>query len=179
MKPTIDSTIALIQKLHQGQADWSGLEYFNHPVAVMSRLPKEASDDCKMIALLHDVVEDCDKSISEILDTFSTSFEDRLQYLKDLGYSDHVTSGVWLLTRKNNGLTYLDEIQNIALSGHVDAMMVKLSDNCENTSPSRCAKLSSSEMKKVASMSIRYENSKSILRDALIEYGRDVKWSHF
>ena len=37
MMPSIDDTIAFIQRAHVGQVDKDGTDYWKHPVAVMSR----------------------------------------------------------------------------------------------------------------------------------------------
>jgi (p)ppGpp synthase/HD superfamily hydrolase len=57
-KPSIDDTINFIKIAHAGQFDKGGVEYWKHPVSVMYRLGPDASEDCKLVALLHDVIED-------------------------------------------------------------------------------------------------------------------------
>ena len=54
MARTIDDTIAFIKEAHAGPADKGGVEYWKHPVSVMHRLGPDASEDCRLVALLHD-----------------------------------------------------------------------------------------------------------------------------
>lgn len=56
--PSIDETIAFIRSAHVGQTDKAGAPYWRHPVSVMERLGADATEDEKLVALLHDVVED-------------------------------------------------------------------------------------------------------------------------
>lgn len=57
----------LAEKAHTGQADKSGAPYINHPYAVM-RMAEPGID--RIVAILHDVVEDSDTSIEKIRDIF-------------------------------------------------------------------------------------------------------------
>lgn len=52
---------------HKGQKRETGDEYITHPVAVASILTEMGMDtDCIIAALLHDVVEDTEKSLQDI-----------------------------------------------------------------------------------------------------------------
>src|SRR4051812_21086548 len=80
--PSVDETIHLIQRLHAGQTDWSGVPYHTHPIRVMNRLSQMFDNvtlEEKLEALLHDTVED-----TEATPEFLTAF----------GYSAQVVSGV-------------------------------------------------------------------------------------
>lgn len=56
--PSIEDTITFIQAAHGKQEYKPGMPYWQHPVAVMNRLPKDATHEEKLAALLHDVMED-------------------------------------------------------------------------------------------------------------------------
>jgi (p)ppGpp synthase/HD superfamily hydrolase len=90
-KPSIEDTINFIRSAHAGQFDKGGVEYWKHPVSVMHRLGPDASDDCKLVALLHDVIEDTGHTAAS---------------LRALGYPENVISPVERLT-KPKGVPYL------------------------------------------------------------------------
>lgn len=123
--PTIEATIAFIKAAHAGQVDKGGAEYWKHPVSVMRRLGPDASDDCRLVALLHDVIEDT-----------ATTADDLLR----LGYPQGVVAAVQRLT-KPKGIPYLDCIRAIVASGDLLAIAVKLADNQDNLDPDRLAML--------------------------------------
>lgn len=62
---------ALAHQAHQGQVDKGGAPYIGHPLRVAEAC--ETQDE-KIVALLHDVVEDCDWTI----DTLREHFPDRI-----------------------------------------------------------------------------------------------------
>lgn len=123
--PTIDDTIAFIKAVHAGQVDKGGVEYWKHPVSVMKRLGPDASLECRLVALLHDVIEDT-----------RTTADDLLRR----GYPESVVSAVQRLT-KPEGIPYLDCIRAIVASGDRMAIAVKLADNRDNLDPERLSKL--------------------------------------
>lgn len=145
-KPTVEETIAFIKTAHKGQKDWGGEEYWLHPFAVMERLGDGASDDEKVVALLHDVLEDTAATRDDLL---------------ALGYSDEIVSSVERLSRPK-GVTYMDWIRSIAVSGDRVAIKVKIADNEHNSCPERNGKLPEDKRDIVK----RYERSLRILRAA-------------
>ena len=125
--PTIDETIAFIQKAHAGQTDDSGLDYYLHPIAVMNRLPAEVDDEVRLAALLHDVIEDTPYTREQ---------------LAELGYSERTLTAVDLVTQKpGDTRSYPEKIAAIIASGNRDALQVKLADMSENSDPVRLALL--------------------------------------
>jgi (p)ppGpp synthase/HD superfamily hydrolase len=146
----INTTLEFIQQAHAGQFDKAGKPYYLHCVSVMNRLPVDASENAKHIALLHDVIEDTAIGPIDLL---------------NMGYSEEIVSGVQLLSRdRSNGLTYLKWIQTIADSGNIDAIMVKIADNEDNSDPERTFYLKPEE-----NMTNRYMKSLAILRPVLAE----------
>jgi len=125
--PTIDETIAFIQKAHAGQTDDSGLDYYLHPIAVMNRLPVGVDDEVRLAALLHDVIEDTPYTREQ---------------LAELGYSERTLTAVDLVTQKpGDTRSYPEKIAAIIASGNRDALQVKLADMSENSDPVRLALL--------------------------------------
>lgn len=143
MSEAIERTIAFIKAVHEGQTDKSGRSYWMHPVSVMQRL-EDASEDAKLVALLHDVLEDT-----------ATTRDDLLA----LGYSREVVAAVELLSRPA-GIAYLDWIRSIKASGNDIAIRVKIADNEDNMDPARIAALPV-EMRSIVH---RYAKSLRILR---------------
>jgi len=164
----IKNTIDFIQNLHAGQYDWTGAPYWEHPVAVMKLLPDNSSLERKQIALLHDVLEDCLEKIAQYIKEDFITVEMGKQYLREIGFSEHVVHGVSLLTREEDGIEYIQQIQNIVDSGHLDAIWVKLCDNTHNTDPERISLLSDADRAKARRMGLRYERSKAILRQGIM-----------
>jgi (p)ppGpp synthase/HD superfamily hydrolase len=102
-------TLELILKVFEGSLDKGGLPYYNHLFKVYSKV---SSYDEKIVALLHDIVED--KKVTK---------EDLLE----LNYPQHIIDAVVILTKKK-GAYYPDYIESIIESDNKLAMNVKLAD---------------------------------------------------
>ena len=91
----LDKAALLCVNAHQGQRDKVGQPYFQHPmrVAMACSTPQE-----KIVALLHDVLEDT-----------PTSQEDLL----DMGFPEEIVSAVLSVT-KNEGEPYVEFVARIA-----------------------------------------------------------------
>lgn len=115
--PSIFETIARAADLHSGQLDKAGYPYIAHPLAVMRKVAEEAWH----VAVLHDVMEDCNVTRENILDA---------------GYTVEEADAIDLLTRRD-GQTYEEFIERIATSGSALAIEVKMADLMDNLDPSR------------------------------------------
>lgn len=148
--PTIDETVAYIQRVHAGQTTKGGDPYWTHPVAVMGLLPANATEDERHAALLHDVIEDCGVTADE---------------LRAAGYSERTIALVQGLSRPEgpNRPSYMDWIRSIADTGDRGLISIKLADNEHNSQPDRIAKLPPEQRDIVK----RYERSMRVLRKAL------------
>ncbi len=102
-------TMELVIKLFEGKTDKAGLPYYNHLLKVYANV---LIYDEKIIALLHDVVEDTD-----------VTFDD----LQEFGYPQKILAALRCLT-KNKGEYYPDYIQRIIDSNNIYALDVKLAD---------------------------------------------------
>lgn len=121
--PTIDDTITLVTEAHAGQIDKAGEPYVGHLLRVYERVatrldglevsidPQERNDILHA-ALLHDIVEDTDHTFEQ---------------LRAMGYADATVRRVALLTREEDGRPYQKEIEEIAASGDLGAILIKLS----------------------------------------------------
>lgn len=80
----IDLAYSIAEKAHAGQKDKGGQDYFNHPLYVASLV---ATKNEKIVALLHDVVEDTDITID---------------YLKQQGFSCDIIDAIDAITKQEN-----------------------------------------------------------------------------
>jgi (p)ppGpp synthase/HD superfamily hydrolase len=141
----IEETIAFIQKAHEGQL-YGELPYFLHPIKVANNI-LNATENEYLAALLHDVVEDTDYTVSDIAE----------------GWNTEVADIVALLT-KDNSLSYEDNISRIIDSGNVSAMLVKYSDNLVNQSGDKSAM----KPERAERLTKKYESSSNRLFTALV-----------
>lgn len=145
--PSVEETLDFIKQAHAGQLDKGGEEYWLHPFGVMNGLGEGATDEERLIALLHDVIEDTDVTADD---------------LRQRGYSEDVVRSVERLSRPD-GIAYMDWIRSIAASGDRAAIRVKIADNEHNSSHERNAKLPEGERGIIH----RYQRSLKILRAAI------------
>ncbi len=125
--PTIEETIAFIERAHAGQTDRAGEPYYLHPIAVMHRLPAGVDDEVRLAALLHDVIEDTPYTREQ---------------LAALGYSERTLDAVeWVTQKPGDARSYPEKIAALIAGGNCDALQVKLADMSENADPDRLAKL--------------------------------------
>lgn len=112
--PTFDNALKLATKCHKGIKRWNGDDYITHPIAVADKLTGNA----KIVAILHDVVEDTDMTIDK---------------LRLLGYPDDILTALSLVTHKPT-MNYRDYILNIISSNNKTAILVKIKDLDHNLS---------------------------------------------
>lgn len=60
----LDMALTIATKAHEGQTDKAGAPYIFHPIRVANRC---LTDEEKIVALLHDVIEDSETSASDLL----------------------------------------------------------------------------------------------------------------
>lgn len=133
-----DKALEIAKVAHQGQVDKAGEPYILHPIAVAEMVK---SDEAKIVALLHDVVEDSEVTIESIRK----------------GFGDNVADAVELLTRRNKREGYLKYIARLA--ANPIAREVKLADITHNTDPKRLAKLKD----KGEARALKYAQARKIL----------------
>ncbi|MBV4458992.1 HD domain-containing protein [Pseudomonas sp. COR58] len=118
MTQTLERAIAIAATAHAGQVDKGGAPYILHPLKVMLRM---SGLEERIVAVLHDVVEDCDVSLDD---------------LRKEGFSEAVLTAIESVT-KVPGESYEDFIERVALNPIGRA--VKLADLEENSDLSRIA----------------------------------------
>ena len=116
MKTSLEKALEVAIKAHSGQKDKAGAPYILHPIRVMMT---QESNDARIIALLHDVVEDSGFSLLQ---------------LEGLGFSRKVVSAVKALTKKD-GEKYENYLKRV--SKNRLAISVKLADLQDNMNLNR------------------------------------------
>ena len=89
----LEKAIEIAVQAHRGAIDKSGSPYILHPLAVMHNLD---TDDEKIVAVLHDVVEDTEWTFEKLLGE---------------GFSVTVVDALRSVTKQDDGEDYFDFIQ--------------------------------------------------------------------
>ena len=96
---------------HQGQIDKGGIPYIQHPIRVALNC---LTDDEKIVALLHDVIEDTSVTVEELINE---------------GFNQNIIDAIISLT-KRNGEDYMTFIRRV--SSNELATLVKIQDLKDN-----------------------------------------------
>lgn len=117
--PTLENAISLAAKAHRGRKDKAGAAYILHPLRVMLRMK---TNDERIVALLHDVVEDTEYTIED---------------LRKAGYSQKILRSLDYLT-KRDGEEYEESIKRVKQNPM--ARKVKIADIEDNLDLARIKK---------------------------------------
>lgn len=128
MTQTLERAIAIAATAHAGQVDKGGAPYILHPLKVMLRM---SSLEERIVAVLHDVVEDCGISLED---------------LRKEGFSEEVLSAIESVT-KVPGESYEDFVERA--TQNPIGRVVKLADLEENSDLSRIASPSWEDLERV------------------------------
>ena len=126
---TLERAITIAAEAHAGQVDKAGAPYVLHPLRMMLRM---SSIDERIVAVLHDVCEDCPGW------TF-----DRL---RREGFSERIIDALQSVT-KRDGETYEDFVRRAAASPI--GRRVKLADLIDNSDLSRIAAPSERDFQRI------------------------------
>jgi len=107
----LDKAISIAKEAHDGQRDRYGAPYILHPIRVMDRMDSESE---KIVAVLHDVVEDSDWTLDR---------------LNKEGFPADVVAAIDCVT-KRDGEAYEDFVKRSA--GDALARKVKIADLEDN-----------------------------------------------
>ena len=127
MSDKVRKAAAFAAEKHKGQEDRAGKPYIEHPKAVAKMLKGE---DEKIVALLHDTVEDTDASLDEIRSKFG----------------DRIADAVNCLTHRP-GVPYMDYVKGI--KDNALARKVKLADLTHNMDLSRLPEVTDEDLKRI------------------------------
>jgi (p)ppGpp synthase/HD superfamily hydrolase len=140
----------LAARLHAGQVDKAGAPYIDHLTRVAENLLRrwpDASHAEVAAAWLHDALEDTDATVQSLLAA---------------GVPAEAVEIVQAVT-KPEGAIYLDWISELASTGPIGAVRVKLADNDDNRDPARVAALPGASERVVT----RYEPARKLLEARL------------
>lgn len=112
MMSTLERAIEIAVQAHKGQQDRNGQPYILHPLRVMAQME---SDETRIVAILHDVVED--------------SAEWDLERLRTEGFGERILTALDAVT-KREGEAYADFVARSARDPL--AVIVKLGDLRDN-----------------------------------------------
>lgn len=126
--PNLERAIAIAVEAHTGQKDRYGASYILHPLRVMARV---STDPEKMVAILHDVVEDTD-----------WTFDD----LRREGFSEELIAALDCVT-KREGEAYEDFVKRSAANPL--ARRVKTADLEDNMDLRRAEKLTEKDLERM------------------------------
>ena len=124
----LEKAIALAVIHHKGQTDKAGKPYIEHPLRLMNQVE---SEDEKIVAVLHDIVEDTDVSLDD---------------LRDEGFSEEVLSAIECVT-KQDGEDYDSFIERISFNPL--AVKVKLADLEDNMDLTRLPEVTEKDLERV------------------------------
>jgi (p)ppGpp synthase/HD superfamily hydrolase len=124
----LEKALEIALQAHRGQKDRYGEPYILHPLRVMVRVQTKEQ---KIVALLHDVVEDSSMTIEQ---------------LKQTGFTSVILKAVQALT-KNPGEDYMDYIRRTEKTNL--SLTVKIADLEDNMDLTRCNQLKPEDLKRM------------------------------
>ena len=114
--PKTKMALKLCFEAHKEQVDKSGMPYVFHPFHLAEQMNTE---ETTIVALLHDLVEDTDYTIEELV---------------DMGFDKSITDAIALMTHADN-VAYMDYVR--AIKDNPLAKTVKLADLKHNSDLTR------------------------------------------
>lgn len=123
----LKDALTLSRRSHKDQTDKSGEDYIFHPIMVALQCN---STEAKVVALLHDVVEDTDVSLDEIYTQFGEEIGDAIKLLTHPEGMDY--------------FEYVKQIKHNAL-----AKEVKIADLTHNSDLSRLKEVGEKDKKRI------------------------------
>jgi len=124
----LEKAISIAVEAHRGQRDRTGAPYILHPMRVMAGVD---SDTEKMVAILHDVVEDTDWTFEK---------------LAQEGFSDEVIEALKCVT-KREGEEYENFVKRSA--GNETARRVKIADLEHNMDARRLSEATEKDVERL------------------------------
>ena len=114
--PKTKMVLKLCFEAHKEQVDKSGMPYVFHPFHLAEQMNTE---ETTIVALLHDLVEDTDYTIEDLV---------------DMGFDKSITDAIALMTHADN-VAYMDYVR--AIKDNPIAKTVKLADLKHNSDLTR------------------------------------------
>jgi (p)ppGpp synthase/HD superfamily hydrolase len=135
---TLERAIQIAVQAHMGQKDKGGEPYILHPLRIMFKMHTDLE---RMVAVLHDVVEDSEWT---------------LDHLRDEGFPDRVLAAVDCLTHRSNE-SYEDFIERVQVN--ILARTVKIADLQDNLDASRIPELTDKDIERIR----KYQKALNVL----------------
>jgi (p)ppGpp synthase/HD superfamily hydrolase len=126
---TLERAIAIAHEAHRGQSDKAGRPYIEHPLRVMAA---GESIDEKIVGILHDVVEDSNLTIDDLIAE---------------GFAPNIIEALRCITKQSESEPYDHFIARI--KGNPLATAVKLNDLTDNMDIRRLPYLSDKDIKRL------------------------------
>lgn len=149
-KQLLEKAIELARAEFAGRTDKAGVDYFTGHLSSVAGLV--SSDKEKIVAYLHDILEDTDYSEEKLREEFG----------------DEIVDAICLVTHreKMDEEGYLDYIRHLKASGNVLAIAVKIADLTNNSDFTRLGASSPDELQgKDRKRWEKYQKSLAILED--------------
>ena len=125
----LERAIEIAQEAHKGVKDKGGHDYIHHPIRVMHAM---SNDQEKIVAILHDVVEDSDWTFER---------------LKEEGFEDSVIESLRCVTKYSEEEDYQEFIKR-ATTNKI-ATKVKMADIEDNLDLSRLGTLTEKDLTRI------------------------------
>lgn len=136
----LSKAIRIVAVAFEGKYDRGGYPYFLHCYEVMSSLHTD-DIELKIIAILHDLIEDTDWTIDR---------------LRTEGFTERVLTALKILTRDHNDKSDEEYDNYISLIGtNYDTLRVKKKDLKHNMDPSRLKKITEKDNMRL----LKYNNA--------------------
>ncbi|WP_046213008.1 HD domain-containing protein [Paenibacillus wulumuqiensis] len=125
----LERAIILATRAHSGQNDRSGQPYILHPLRVMLKM---SSEEARIVAVLHDVLEDTDVTAHDLLAE---------------GFSEEIVEAVQAMSRRED-----ESYENFVLRAKQNSLArtVKMADIEDNMDPSRNVEPSEKDMERLS-----------------------------
>ena len=136
--PSTKQAMKLCFKAHKDQVDYNGIPYVFHPIHLAEQMQDE---DSTVVALLHDVVEDTEYTIDDLI---------------AMGFNQSVIEAIRLMTHED-GVEYADYLEEIKKNDL--ARRVKIADVMHNSDQTRLDVID----EKARKWEIKYKKAKEIL----------------
>lgn len=152
---TLEKAIAIAAEAHAGATDKAGAPYILHPLRVMLKV---TSPEARIVAVLHDVVEDC------------TAKGCTFEFIAQQGFDDRVVAGLRAVTKqvdeegKHSEPGYEEKYRRFVLRAAKDPIgrEVKIADLEDNCDLSRIASPKDNDYRRVE----RYKRALTWIRDS-------------
>ncbi|PIU24510.1 (p)ppGpp synthetase [Candidatus Berkelbacteria bacterium CG08_land_8_20_14_0_20_39_8] len=132
----IESVFDFAKEKHFGQKRFSGEDYFIHPLNIAKELIKHQPDkEIVAAALLHDVVEDCEVSVSEIEKKFGHEVAKLVDGVTKISLIEMKEKALGLEFDKNHISSQIDSYRKLltAMAGDPRVLIIKLYDRLHNS----------------------------------------------